>query len=109
MSVEELLERRISELRTLVAEEPANPQALRWFMSHLSEENWCAGWLIDLEHVLWDEISNPERISNSDALRLASMAKACGCWCMFEKTVSLEEWVTIHSDWTKRNVQALEL
>lgn len=105
MSAEEFLDRRINELRVLVADEPANVQALGWFMSHLSEENWCAGWLIDLEHVLWDEIAEPTRISNSDALRLAAMAKACGRWCVFQGSVSLEEWMPMHEAWTKQTAE----
>src|SRR3989344_660675 len=29
-------------------------RALLVYMRHLSDENWCAGWLIGLEFMLWD-------------------------------------------------------
>jgi hypothetical protein len=29
---------------------------LRQTMHHISEERWCAGWLVDLEYILWREV-----------------------------------------------------
>lgn len=61
-------------------EQKITADLLRRLMSEISEEYWCAGWLIDLERVLWDAVTgkrvnicSPEEIE-----QLKYLSEKCG-------------------------------
>ena len=42
------------------SEKTFEQQALKDYMSFISEDLWCAGWLMDLEYILWGLLKNPD-------------------------------------------------
>lgn len=88
-------------------------RALLVYMRHLSEENWAAGWLMDLEYTLWDWVarwrsrSEPasefERANRADIEVLSWLAEQAGGWWHRDATTSrgpkfvpLTEWLEIY-------------
>lgn len=62
--------------------------ALRAEMEHFSQHHFSAGWLSDLEFLLWDSITGgirrqlAERLTDADITRLQDLsAKGGGWWC----------------------------
>ena len=59
------------------------------FMSDISEKCYYAGWLENLEYVLWDAIINGQRkfghgiISQQDIDKLEQLSKDCNCWIYY--------------------------
>lgn len=77
---------------------------LREVMSDLSEDAYCAGWLIGLEYDLWGFLCNglPEseswgmsEISTDDLVELRRLSEAAGGWVTFEGFVPMEQWLVI--------------
>ena len=69
-------------------------------MRGVSEEYWCAGWLIDLEYVLWEVvIGKPSSIAlterQTQLLRLLS--EEAGGWWRYadegEQFLLMEDWL----------------
>lgn len=62
-----------------------NKNALKSLMSEISEEHWCAGWLIDLEYILWEAV---EGISQSTydgkVSELKDLRDGCNGWWYFD-------------------------
>jgi hypothetical protein len=92
------------------------PQAeLASYMSELSEECYCAGWLIGLEFSLWKAMNTGKGSGGFGCLRefelahLRELSEACGGWIVWgkdgEEFVPLEEWkeyyVKHRPDWFK--------
>lgn len=89
----------------------AAQRALLVYMRHLSEENWCAGWLGGLEFTLWDRVlrwrSNAEPVSAFERANLPDMevlswlSEQAGGWWHWDKAakepifVPLSEWLDI--------------
>lgn len=78
-------------------------KALADYMSELSEEAFCAGWIMGLEYSLWDTVINgPCRfgqldIGNEQIEHLRQLSNQCHGWIIFddhteETWVPLEEW-----------------
>jgi hypothetical protein len=74
------------------------------FMSKLSEQAFHAGWMHDLEHVLWRAVvDGPFRYGHLDITaeqiqRLKTLSSACGSWIVFddaleETSMSLADWM----------------
>src|SRR5438874_2142216 len=72
-------------------------RALADYMSDLSEEAYCAGWMSGLEYALWEAVLGrkgafgrvlfgPEKVG-----RLKDLAQGCGGWIIFDET-SGETW-----------------
>ena len=61
-------------------------------MSDISEEAYCAGWMANLEHVLWDAVLNGERkygkyfITKKDINRLTALCEITNSWIYFDET-----------------------
>ncbi|MBS1669529.1 MAG: hypothetical protein JST58_19305 [Bacteroidetes bacterium] len=59
-------------------------------MSDISENCYSAGWLENLEYVLWDAITNGERkfghgiIYQKDIDKLEQLSKDCNCWIYYD-------------------------
>jgi len=89
-------------------------QALRVSMGWISEERWCAAWLVDLEYVLWkwatqsdthtrtESDENPSADSEeSHGKTLAWLAREAGGWWVWDnhhkgpRFVPMKEWQEI--------------
>lgn len=95
-------------------------RALLVYMRHLSEENWAAGWLIELEFTLWDWVlrwrsntepsSEFERTNIPDTEVLSWLAEQAGGWWHWDETtkepefVPLDEWVKIYRNRPKSDI-----
>ena len=78
-------------------------QLLADFMSDISERCYYAGWMQNLEYVLWDSLINGERkyghdnISKNDIDTLRDFSNKANAWIIFsdeteETAVDLHEW-----------------
>ena len=71
-------------------------------MSAISEERWCAGWMQNLEYVLWDavigrreDICSPEEIK-----QLKYLSEKCGGWIVWDEQAKGERFVPMQ-DWLR--------
>jgi hypothetical protein len=71
-------------------------------MSAISEEYWCAGWMHNLEYMLWDAVlgkrenfCTPEQIE-----QLKYLSGKCGGWIIWDKQAKGERFVTMQ-DWLR--------
>lgn len=61
-------------------------------MSNISEKCYSAGWIDNLEFILWKALINGEQkighgiISNEDINRLMQLSRDCDCWIYFDDT-----------------------
>lgn len=69
-------------------------------MSDISENYWFAGWLIDLEFLLWDAIQGGTRdvIAEEDLRDLAELSALVGGWHDYDRFIPLDEWLSIASE-----------
>ena len=85
---------------------PRTREGLYNAMSEVSEEMWCAGWLIDLDHILWAALHDTpvywisaKEIAEIRALdewqTLVEIHDEVGGWCTFDGWVTDEEWAEI--------------
>jgi len=81
---------------------------LKWFMSELSERYYFAGWMIDLEFRLWEQLVDPEaglhndlhpeRLEQWEIDKLRELSEKAGGWCSWGKNgkgvelIPLKEW-----------------
>lgn len=78
---------------------------LRNFMSNISEDYWCAGWLIGLEHRLWEIIQGGSRdfgldvITEKEVNELRRLHEKAGGWWIWkgnrEVFVTTKEWLAL--------------
>jgi hypothetical protein len=89
-----------------------NARALADYMSELSEEAYCAGWMHDLEYELWEAtLSGPKEygrlmISWAHIARLKLLSAAAGGWIIFdeveaESLMAIDEWQNHFREWKK--------
>lgn len=89
------------------------------YMSDMSEEAYCAGWMVGLEYVLWSAVIDGPRkygrleITDEHIAKLKELSDACGGWIRFdyekgEIFVSSGEWLRMNEskqnrlpDWVK--------
>jgi hypothetical protein len=71
-------------------------------MSAISEEYWCAGWMHNLEYMLWDvvrgkreDLCTPEEIE-----QLKYLSGKCGGWIIWDEQAKGEKFVPIQ-DWLR--------
>ncbi len=85
------------------------------YMSNLSEEAYCAGWIEGLEYALWKAVLegsyNYGRLSITDehTVKLKELSENCGGWIVFddvegETFVSLDQWQSMYEVERKRLV-----
>ena len=93
----------------LMDERKITTSLLRTLMSWISEERWCAGWLYNLEYMLWDVAIGKRRdvCSLEEAEQLKYLSEKCGGWIIWDGQekdttfVPIEEWLRLyeaHSD-----------
>ena len=91
----------------MIGELTKSQRALAHFMSELSEEAYCAGWMDGLEYALWHAVATGPReygrlkITEDHIDRLKSLSSKCRGWILFDEKkeetfVSLEEWTRIY-------------
>jgi len=66
-------------------------------MRNISEDQWFAGWLFDLEYILWLAVTegvDADRFNEDGALdHLRMLSDITQHWCIHEGPVSLEWWI----------------
>lgn len=84
----------------------ADQRALAQYMSDLSEQAYCAGWMGDLEYALWEVVLGERReygrvtFSDEQAADLRRLSAACGGWIAFDDDCE-ETWLSL-SEWHER-------
>jgi hypothetical protein len=83
---------------------------LEMYMSYLSENAYCAGWMYDLEYLLWSAVVEGSRrfgaieLGERECARLRRFSTACGGWIIWdesegEKWVPLDVWEERYRAW----------
>lgn len=79
--------------------------SLEAYMSDLSEECYCAGWLIGLEHALWEmmKIDRDHKwgmgsVTTVDLARLRTFSRTAGGWWRHDEFVPMDEWLVFHEE-----------
>ncbi len=82
------------------------------YMSNLSEEAYCAGWMQGLEFELWEAVvSGPRNYGRLQVSRhieqLRRLSEAAGGWIVFddrdeESLLPKEEWEKRFNEWRAR-------
>ena len=84
----------------------ADQKILANFMSEISERCFSAGWMKDLEYVLWDALTTGPRkygqdaISQNDITKLKSYCINADGWIIFDD--NLEETGLSINEWSHR-------
>ncbi|MGC3945776.1 MAG: hypothetical protein QM762_14845 [Chryseolinea sp.] len=87
-------------------------------MSELSEKCYSAGWMTDLEYVLWDAVESGPRayghgtINEDDIFQLIEKSEKTRSWIVFddvreETAIPLDRWRLKFADDTTRNKRLL--
>ena len=58
-----------------------------------SEETWCAGWMNNVEHEIWDKINEPQFA----VMRMLSIH--INGWVDYDGFVPMKEWLKRHDEW----------
>lgn len=100
MNIYNILQNRIAELHdSLKNPKTINPakSVLLKTMRDLSERNWSAGWLCNLEHILWTDIFSERDgvITNAEKLELAQLAEKAGGWWVWDGNVNMPTFVSL--------------
>lgn len=101
-SITKKLDQRLKILRKNLGGHENGVNSLICAMSRTSEERWCAGWLINLEYILWNEMFN-DSVKHKpsdllDLINIALLAKKLGGWIVFDNKkgptfISFKEWL----------------
>lgn len=97
----------------------AAKEKLRDLMSDISEDHYCAGWLIGLEFVLWRMVQGGSRhfgfgeVDPARVEKLRVLSRSVGGWWMWvdgetplssgEKFVEIAEWEKIYAEHEKEH------
>ncbi|WP_400193949.1 hypothetical protein [Hymenobacter sp. B81] len=85
---------------------------LAYTMSNLSELGWSAGWMQNLEYVLWHAVTTGRRefgrvtIGSNDIRALKLLSERCGCWIYYEEEQG--ETAIPLAEWQRKFAQAVE-
>jgi len=78
-------------------------------MSDLSEDYWCAGWLIDLEFELWEGVAGGKTsITKAEIAQLRYLSDRCDGWIVFHneppyrRYIRLADWAREYEAWRER-------
>jgi hypothetical protein len=83
---------------------------LAHYMSDLSEEAYCAGWMQGLEYALWEVMLGRRRsyggldLTDAQRTRLRELSDACAGWIIFdddtgETWIPTAKWEQVFSGW----------
>jgi hypothetical protein len=83
---------------------------LRNVMSGISEDYWCAGWLHNLEYLLWDAVIGKRKICSPEQVeQLKYLSEKCGGWIIWdeqakdERFVPMQEWLRLYETQHRTN------
>lgn len=87
-------------------------RVLAKLMSQISEDTWCAGWLINLEYELWQALVDGRRehkfsaVTEAEIEELRELSDLCGGWIAYDKDrrqtfVPLDQWLTMFAAHTQ--------
>jgi hypothetical protein len=79
------------------------------YLSDLSEEAYCAGWMLGLEYDLWECLTTSRKnygmieITEANKERLRDLSDACHGWIVFdaekeETFVPTHEWIDLYAE-----------
>ncbi len=86
------------------------------YMSDLSEEAYCAGWMLNLEYDLWQAVVEGQRgygqmiIDENHIAKLKELSNRCGGWIYFGETtddateetfVPMQQWLQMYEQRAK--------
>src|SRR5262245_28342982 len=78
-------------------------------MGDLSQDYWCASWLVDLEYLLWAAMfGDTSPFTTADIAELRYLSKKCGGWIVWNdeapwrRFVPLAEWEPMFAAWRDR-------
>ena len=78
-------------------------------MSDISEDVWCAGWLTEVEYILWDAIARerPDWCVREEIEQLKFLSERCGGWIVWDKErgrrfVRMEDWLDRYARWRSK-------
>lgn len=79
------------------------PEALRDYMSDLSEKYWSAGWLSNCEYDIWDAFITGEPHHGFDLNReerdaLKAYVIMLGGWHTYDEFLNLKDWLNKYYD-----------
>jgi len=97
---------------------PAAACVIIKYLEHISQEHYCASWLCDIEHSIWEHLINPDPQPTGDDLfwdwpgaelgPLRKLAADCKGWVRFNDKaadffdsrlfVPMDEWVKLHAE-----------
>ena len=66
-----------------VAAAPPLERIVAQLMSDWSEDQWCAGWLVGLEHRLWEAIWGPGACADDSLEEIRAIAELTGAWAVW--------------------------
>jgi hypothetical protein len=69
-------------------------------MSAISEESWCAGWMHNLEYMLWDVVTGRREgiCSPEEIEQLKYLSEKCCGWIIWDEQVKGESFIAMQ-DW----------
>ncbi len=72
---------------------------LRILMEHISEEQFCAGWHVELEFLLWEGMqkTTSKRLLPYERAGLKFLSGAACGWWTFDRFVSLKRWQSLYA------------
>lgn len=76
--------------------------ALATAMSQVSEDEYCAGWLIGLEYILWEALLGKSKLTLNPTVhnRLVYLSELCGGWIIWEDGetyIPIKEWEELYA------------
>jgi hypothetical protein len=71
-------------------------------MSGISEERWCAGWMHNLEYMLWDAVTGRREdiCSPKEMEQLKYLSEKSGGWIIWDEQTKGERFVPMQ-DWLR--------
>jgi hypothetical protein len=87
-----------------VDEQDITAKLLVKVMSGISEERWCAGWMHNLEYMLWDVVTGRREgiCSPEEIEQLKYLSEKCGGWIIWdeqakgERFISMQDWLRLY-------------
>lgn len=89
------------------------------YISELSEEYYCAGWLDSIEFQLWDLLQQNyediikvdfwrKRVDKEELQDMRFLAQTTNCWAIWdeekeEMTIPLDQWIPKYESWKALN------
>jgi succinate dehydrogenase flavin-adding protein (antitoxin of CptAB toxin-antitoxin module) len=102
---------------------PAAACTIISYLEHISKEQYCASWLTDIEHSIWEHLINPDPPPDTDRFwdwpgneleQLRKLAAECKGWVRFNEQatdffdsrlfVPMDEWVQRHAAHTGKKM-----